>query len=60
MDKTWIVRAHQAGARVFENQGPGKALELLDEIDHPQGRARDGGGTAFRGVLSPGPQDAKR
>lgn len=41
MDTTWIVVAHQAGARVFENQGSGKGLDLGDEIDHPQGRARD-------------------
>jgi len=42
MEKTWILVAHQAGARVFENRGPGKGLELVDQIDHPEGRERDG------------------
>lgn len=42
MAKTWILVAHQAGARVFENQGPGKGLDLLEDIEHPDGRARDG------------------
>ena len=30
MAKTWILVAHEAGARVFENRGPGKGLELLE------------------------------
>jgi protein required for attachment to host cells len=42
MEKTWILVAHQAGARVFENRGPGNGIELVDEIEHPQGRERDG------------------
>jgi protein required for attachment to host cells len=33
--------AHDAGARVFENDGPGKGLQLIEEIDHPEGRERD-------------------
>ena len=41
MAKTWILVAHEAGARVFENQGPGKGLDLIEELDHPQGRERD-------------------
>jgi protein required for attachment to host cells len=41
MTKTWIVVAHDAGARVFGNQGPGTGLDLLEEIEHPLGRARD-------------------
>lgn len=41
MANTWILVAHEAGARVFENRGPGKGLELLETIDHPEGRARD-------------------
>ena len=41
MAKTWILVAHDAGARVFENRGPGKGLDLLETIDHPEGRERD-------------------
>lgn len=41
MATTWILVAHQAGARVFENHGPGKGLALLQEIEHAQGRERD-------------------
>jgi protein required for attachment to host cells len=41
MAKTWILVAHDAGARVFENSGPGKGLSLLETIEHPEGRARD-------------------
>ncbi len=41
MNSTWILVAHDAGARVFENHGPGKGLELLETIEHPEGRARD-------------------
>jgi protein required for attachment to host cells len=42
MAKTWIVVAHEAGARVFESRGTGSGLDLLEEIEHPLGRARDG------------------
>jgi protein required for attachment to host cells len=42
MATTWVLVAHEAGARVFENLGPGKGLRLLEEIDHPEGRQRDG------------------
>jgi protein required for attachment to host cells len=41
MAKTWILVAHEAGARVFENRGPGKGLELVETIDHPEGQLRD-------------------
>jgi protein required for attachment to host cells len=41
MDSTWIVVAHEAGARFFENLGRGTGLELVEEIEHPDGRARD-------------------
>jgi protein required for attachment to host cells len=41
MATTWILVAHEAGARVFESLGSGKGLELLDTIEHPEGRARD-------------------
>ena len=38
---TWIVVAHDAGARVFETHGRGTGLALVEEIEHPEGRARD-------------------
>jgi protein required for attachment to host cells len=41
MATTWILVAHDAGARVFEARGRGKGLELVDTIEHPEGRARD-------------------
>lgn len=41
MANTWILVAHDAGARVFASRGPGKGLELIEAIDHPEGRARD-------------------
>ena len=41
MAKTWILVGHEAGARVFENRGPGKGLELVETIEHPEGRLRD-------------------
>jgi protein required for attachment to host cells len=42
MATTWILVAHDAGARIFENHGPGKGISLIDEIEHPEGRARAG------------------
>jgi protein required for attachment to host cells len=41
MAKTWILVAHDAGARLFENEGPGKGLQMVEQIDHPEGRERD-------------------
>jgi protein required for attachment to host cells len=41
MATTWILVAHDAGARVFEARGFGKGLELLEAIEHPEGRLRD-------------------
>ena len=38
MNKTWIVIAHRAGARIFENDGPGKGIGHVDAIAHPEGR----------------------
>ena len=38
MNKTWILIAHRAGARIFENDGPGKGLKHVDAIAHPEGR----------------------
>jgi len=42
MTKTWILVAHRAGARLFENTGPGKGLTLLEQFDHSEGRLKDG------------------
>ena len=42
MATTWILVAHDAGARIFDNHGPGKGIGLVEQIDHPDGRARDG------------------
>lgn len=41
MAKTWVLVAHDAGARIFENLGPGKGLDLVQEIEHPEGRERN-------------------
>lgn len=38
MNKTWILVAHRAGARIFENDGPGTGLRPVDTITHPEGR----------------------
>ena len=34
MARTWILVGHEAGARVFENRGPGKGLDLVETIEH--------------------------
>jgi protein required for attachment to host cells len=41
MAKTWILVAHRGGARLFENRGPGKGLELLQDVDHPAGKLKN-------------------
>lgn len=38
MTTTWILVAHEGGARLFANDGPGKGLGLVETIDHPEGR----------------------
>lgn len=49
----WILVAHRAGARLFEQSGRGQPLRLVESIDHPEGRLRkhdldaDTGGRAF-------------
>lgn len=43
MATTWILVAHDAGARIFENRGPGKGLESVETVEHPEGRERDQG-----------------
>jgi protein required for attachment to host cells len=40
MSKTWILVAHRGGARLFENRGPGKGLEFLQNIDNPAGKLK--------------------
>jgi len=40
MGKKWILVAHRSGARLFENRGPGKGLELLKTVEHPAGKLR--------------------
>jgi len=42
MANTWILVAHRAGARIFENTGPGQGLRLLDTISNPDGRLKNG------------------
>lgn len=42
MTTTWILVAHRGGARLFEHSGPGKGLQLVEEISHPQGRLKNG------------------
>ena len=41
MNKTWILIAHRAGARIFENDGPGKGLRRIEDIPHPAGRLKN-------------------
>ena len=41
MTNTCILVAHDAGARVFESRGPGKGIDLVETIEHPEGRMRD-------------------
>ena len=41
MASTWILVAHDAGARLFTSQGRGKGLALIESIEHPEGRERD-------------------
>lgn len=41
MNNIWILVAHRGGARIFENKGRGKGLNLLQSIPHPQGRLKN-------------------
>lgn len=41
MAKTWILIAHRSGARLFENRGPGKGIELLQNFDNPAGKLKN-------------------
>lgn len=40
-NNTWILVAHRSGARLFENRGPGKGLNLIFDISHPEGRLKN-------------------
>lgn len=42
MTTTWILIAHRGGARLLAHTGPGRGLQLLDDIPHPEGRLKDG------------------
>lgn len=42
MNTTWILVAHRGGARLFENAGPGKGMQLVEDIPHPDGRLKSG------------------
>lgn len=66
MNRTWILVADAARARLFEVPKPGDHWRLLEEIDHPEGHARSreflsnpsGGiegaeGAVLRGALEP-------
>lgn len=41
MGKRWILVAHRSGARLFENRGPGKGLNLLQTLEHPAGKLKN-------------------
>lgn len=41
MGRRWILVAHRSGARLFENRGPGKGLELLQAFEHPAGKLKN-------------------
>lgn len=42
MAKNWILVAHRGGARIFSSAGAQAPLTLIDDIEHPAGRLRDG------------------
>jgi protein required for attachment to host cells len=47
-NKTWVLVAHRAGARLFENPGAGSGLTLLQDMPHEQGRLKNQDLTADR------------
>jgi protein required for attachment to host cells len=58
INNTWILVAHRGGARLFENKGPGKGLNLLHDIPHPEGRLKNkdiGADKPGRSIDSHGP-----
>jgi protein required for attachment to host cells len=60
MASTWVVVAHQAGARFFEFRNAPKSLTLVRELDNPDGAKRnreidsDRPGSASVGAAAPG------
>lgn len=40
MSTTWILIGNSARARLYENSGIGKGLNLLSEFDHPESRMK--------------------
>jgi protein required for attachment to host cells len=38
---TWILVANRAGARLFENSGPGMGLSFKQEFPHSEGRLKN-------------------
>lgn len=42
MATNWILVAHRSGARLFSSAGAQAPLTLIDDIEHPEGRLRDG------------------
>ena len=49
MTKTWILVAHKSGARIIESPVYGGALNVVREIDHPEGRLQNSEIDADRG-----------
>ncbi len=41
MKTTWILVAQRAGARLFVHRGYGRAVQLVREVSHPEGRLPD-------------------
>jgi len=42
MKNTWILVAHRSGARLFDAPGPGKGLTLIEQMENPEGRLKNG------------------
>lgn len=40
--RTWILTAHRSGARLFQKVTATAAPDLVEVIDHPEGRLKDG------------------
>lgn len=41
MAATWVLVAHRAGARIFENDGRGTGLSLVRELSNEEARLKD-------------------
>jgi protein required for attachment to host cells len=40
MSTTWILVANASTARLYENKGIGKGLQLISQLDHPESRMK--------------------